>query len=273
MKNGSSDPTKSFLEVLYDNKENKNLKQYIIEIYKENKRHRYSLITSYIMKEIAPNDEYESRLFLICEKLRNYIDEKLDLDFENEKDENENSLKEDYKNKLEKIYDHISLELARLSYSKSIESSTFSKIGQLESKHKEIENKHKEIQEDISKQRNQYIAILGIFAAIILAFVGGITFSNSVLANMHQVSIYRLTFVASLVALFFGNILFALFDFINNISNVNAQNKNEKNKKWLNAFNIFFAIVIIADFVVYFIVYILRKNEILDKIQHLRFFL
>lgn len=261
MKIGTSDPTKSFLEALYDNNENKNLKQYIIEIYKDNERHS-SLITSYIMKEIATNDEYESRLFLICEKLRNYIDEKLDLDFENEKDENGNSLKEEYKNKLEKIYDHISLEFTRLSYSKSIESNTFSKIEQLESKHKEIESKHKKIKEDISKQRNQYVAILGIFAAIILAFVGGMTFSNSTLAYMHKVSIYRLTFVISLIALFFGNVLFALFDFINNISNVNTQNK-----KWLNAFNAFFIIAIIADF----IVYILCKNEILGKIQILRF--
>ena len=41
-----------------------------------------------------------------------------------------------------------------------------------------------------SSQR-EYIAILGIFAAVVLAFTGGIAFSTSVLNNVAKASIYR----------------------------------------------------------------------------------
>ena len=36
--------------------------------------------------------------------------------------------------------------------------------------------------------QKEYIAILGIFAAVVLAFTGGIAFTTSVLQNIHMVS-------------------------------------------------------------------------------------
>ena len=45
----------------------------------------------------------------------------------------------------------------------------------------------------MGKQQREYISILGIFAAVVLAFTGGIAFSTSVLKNINTVSVYRIT--------------------------------------------------------------------------------
>ena len=49
----------------------------------------------------------------------------------------------------------------------------------------------------------EYISILGIFASIVLAFVGGLTFSTSVLANIDKASIYRLVIIACIIGIVF----------------------------------------------------------------------
>lgn len=63
----------------------------------------------------------------------------------------------------------------------------------------EIEESHKEIK-GIQKE---YITILGIFAAIMLAFVGAFTFSTSVLNNLGRVDTLELVAVALVIGLVF----------------------------------------------------------------------
>ena len=79
---------------------------------------------------------------------------------------------------------------------------------------KEIEASQKEIEASIKSQQKEYITILGIFAAIILAFVGGITFSSSVLQNMADVSIYRLLLVVNILGFVLTNTIYLLMKFI-----------------------------------------------------------
>ncbi len=64
----------------------------------------------------------------------------------------------------------------------------------------------------------EYISILGIFAAIVLAFVGGITFSSSVLQNIGKVSIYRLLVVVVMLAFVIVNVIWLLIKFIAEIN-------------------------------------------------------
>lgn len=60
-------------------------------------------------------------------------------------------------------------------------------LHQIENVNNIFANSIGEAKENLQKQikgvEKEYITILGIFAAIVLAFVGGITFSNSVLAK------------------------------------------------------------------------------------------
>ena len=67
---------------------------------------------------------------------------------------------------------------------------------------------------EIKSVERDYVTILGIFAAIILAFVGQITFSSSVLQHINEASIYRLLFVILLLAFITINVIWLLLKFI-----------------------------------------------------------
>ena len=67
---------------------------------------------------------------------------------------------------------------------------------------------------DTKKIEKQYITILGIFAAVVLSFVGGLTFSSSVLQNIDAVSIYRLLLVVDILGLILINTIYVLVKFI-----------------------------------------------------------
>jgi len=84
---------------------------------------------------------------------------------------------------------------------------------------KESHNEIKKSFEDEFKIiQREYITILGIFSSIILAFVGGITFSNSIFENFNKGSIYRLVLVICLLSFILLNTINLLTTFIKNIN-------------------------------------------------------
>ncbi|STQ86870.1 Uncharacterised protein [Helicobacter muridarum] len=145
----------------------------------------------------------------------------------------------DIKLELEKLYDHINLECIRLQDSDN-------KINEIKNTSKELDKKYKELKENLDKQQSQYITILGIFASIVLAFVSGLVFSTSVLSNIDKASIYRLAFAIAFIALFFGNILYFLFNFISKIAFVKSVEDNQC--KFIIYFNIIVCIILIVGF-------------------------
>lgn len=74
---------------------------------------------------------------------------------------------------------------------------------------------------DIKNIEREYITILGIFASIVLAFVGGIVYSSSVLKYISEVSIYRLIFVVDLLAIVLLTVIYMLIAFIAEINGRN----------------------------------------------------
>lgn len=104
-----------------------------------------------------------------------------------------------------KIYDHFQLALNQIENVKSILGSS-------------IEDTKVDLRNEMKGVEKEYISILGIFAAIVLAFVGGITFSSSVLQNINSVSIYRLLMVAILLAFILMNVIWLLLRFIAQIN-------------------------------------------------------
>lgn len=77
----------------------------------------------------------------------------------------------------------------------------------------EIEPKVKNIERD-------YITILGIFASIVIAFVGGMTFSTSVLENIDAVSPYRLVFVTTFICYAFVNVINLLLKYMTKLNHI-----------------------------------------------------
>lgn len=146
----------------------------------------------------------------------------------------------DISDSIRKLYDHVSLDIARIMYSvegdrrTSGEEVIISIHSQIETMRMDI-NKTTAEQQDLSvsmkkaveeqkaisieleKQQRDYIAILGIFASIMLAFVGGIVFSTSVLQNINFVSIYRLVAIVLLIGLILSNTLYGLFYYLNRL--------------------------------------------------------
>lgn len=115
---------------------------------------------------------------------------------------------ESIKPKLEKLYDHMNLECIRLQDFDEKMSRVKNVSNKLED---DLNKNYKKLSEELNKQQTQYITILGIFASIVLTFVGGLAFSTSVLSNIDKANTYRLVFVMAFIALFFGNILYLLF--------------------------------------------------------------
>ena len=64
----------------------------------------------------------------------------------------------------------------------------------------------------------EYITILGIFAAIMLAFVGSYTFSTSVLNNIGKVSLSSLLIISSLIGIVFYKLISLLLSFLYDIN-------------------------------------------------------
>ena len=151
-----------------------------------------------------------------------------------------------------KLYDHTNLEVARINYTKQLNNVTKSDLARtkelLQKQKEEFDNAKSETEmirntlgeetdkankriEDSQKQmQNEYVTILGIFAAIVLAFTGGMTFSSSVLNNISKASVYRLSLISFIIGMIFFDLIWVLIDFIRDINGKSIR------KKWLFVF-------------------------------------
>ena len=74
--------------------------------------------------------------------------------------------------KAKKLYDHINLDVSRIKYTETL-------VHKLTEQNQITNEELKKINDKAEKMQRDYVTILGIFAAIIIAFVSGMTFSTS----------------------------------------------------------------------------------------------
>lgn len=230
----------------------------LVEIYKEdNYRHRYDEITTVIISNHTNiTQRGETASLMNVSKNLSKIYQKAE----------KNNIENNILKKIEKLYIHVNLECIRLKNFDEVDrkikdynkrtSILGDKIKKLDTRINNIEQQEQKITESLEKQQTQYITILGIFASIVLAFVGGLTFSNSVLANIDKASIYRLVFVMSFIALFIGNILYYLFDFLSKIA-IRQKEEVPCYEKPIFCFNIIILIIMFVIVVIYYV----RENQ------------
>lgn len=113
----------------------------------------------------------------------------------------QNQVGEDCQKIVMKIYDHSQLVIYQIENSQNIVAAG-------------IEEEKVHLESEIKGIEKEYITILGIFASIVLAFVGNFIFSSSVLQNIAQANIYRLLLTIDLLGFFFVTIILALVRFI-----------------------------------------------------------
>ena len=143
--------------------------------------------------------------------------------------EKDNSVSIDIRKIVLKIYDHVQLVTYQVENSNKIFE-------------KSILDVKSKLHDEIKGIEREYVTILGIFASIVLAFVGGITFSTSVLQNIDKVSIYRLILIVDAIGMILINIIYLLISFILKIND-----KEDDNSLFLKNVNkVLFGIVIIV---------------------------
>lgn len=125
----------------------------------------------------------------------------------------------DITKQINKLYDHINLDIARINYSKTIE---LRSQGELQKINDSVEGLETNLNKADDLQK-QYITILGIFASIVLAFTGGIAFSTSVLENISNASIFRISLIALFLAFILINVIYILTRFIMEINKKKGQ--------------------------------------------------
>ena len=219
------------------------------ELYTNDFRHSYSHFYPLIVEISRDNNDYN------LEKLTENL-KQMQAFVETDISDGSEEFKDLYL-PLSKLVDHMNLEIARFYYYTASEKKTEDLLKQ----NKKIEKTLEEAQAslDDSKRRaetvqTEYTTILGIFASIILAFTGTITFSSSVLENVHKPSIYRLITVTLILGLISFNILFLLIDFIIKINKKEECTSSNAFKHFKNNIMalIFNAIIIIGILVTCF---------------------
>ena len=140
--------------------------------------------------------------------------------------DSKNEVEDDCRKVIIKIYDHFQLALNQIENVNNIFADS-------------IEEAKINLHSEIKGIEKEYISILGIFAAIVLAFVGGITFSSSVLQNIGSVSIYRLLMIVDLLGFVLINVIYLLVKFI---FAINDKPYKELNIRCINTICILFAV-------------------------------
>ena len=133
---------------------------------------------------------------------------------------------------IRKLYDHVSLDIARMRYSDAGDRrlSQQDNILKIEQSVNEVQNNVESAKDDLKKEvqvvkdsvhnvQKEYIAILGIFASVVLTFAGAFSFSTSIFSNLHQSSIYRIILATLIIGLVLTNILYVLFYYIDRLVN------------------------------------------------------
>ena len=153
---------------------------------------------------------------------------------------------------IKKLYDHIALESLRLDRMEAVKhlSAETNRIHEEMLESAEIAKQQVEkVQSNVSHYHEQSIAILSIFSAVVLAFMGGISFSSAVLQNFGSVSIFRLILTITLLGFVICNTIFILLKFILHI--VYKDTSKKSFSSGILAINIILGIILIATVAIY----------------------
>lgn len=178
---------------------------------------------------------------------------------------------------INKLYDHVNLDIARINFSKGLServkqetkniadevkvtSENINDVqkensnikGSLDETNEELKRLIQETKKQQKEMQQEYVAILGIFASIVLAFVGDITFSTSVLENIDTISVHRLIFITSFIGAISFDIIWLLTVFIYKIAVSRNNNVSELLLNVFKAVNIGCFVIIACTTINYF---------------------
>ncbi len=231
------------LESLYDVEENEKQEYYsrFEEIYIGDFRHSYSQL-SIFLEECSPDVYTSLRLWILA--IAQYAEQM--------------GPEKPVCKSLKKLLDHIELESIRLERMKEVKMYAL-RGSQINREMKETADAAKNIsndamkaakdaQDNLSKYHEKSIGILSIFSAVILAFMGGISFSSGILNSISQASMFRLIMTILLLGFVLCNAIFILLRFVAYIID-GKQTKRFRHGVWV--FNSVLLLIAVITLVVY----------------------
>lgn len=161
-------------------------------------------------------------------------------------------------NHINKLWDHVNLEYARIKYSESRydNKDIFKKMGKAERKTNTLIDITEKLLKKVNNSQKESVAILGIFAAVVISFTGGVAFSTSVLSNINQASIYRIVLAILLLGIvlinIFGSLTYFIFKTID----------REKKYNWIPQLivSIIFIVALIVNSVFWYFGFVEKRN-------------
>jgi hypothetical protein len=189
----------------------------LLEIYKGDFKHSYSGFFPLIL-EISKGEQQEDIEYLSnnLESIRTYI--------ENDLLSGVNEFKDIYE-RINKLCDHINVEIGRWNYYSQNEQKIediSSTMTNLNSKMATATNDLRKASEQAASIQTELIAVLSIFAAIVVTFSGGFTFLGSVMTSISSIEYYESVVLVALVCgLVIFNTIFLLLYMVGKIINRN----------------------------------------------------
>lgn len=209
----------------------------LFNLYKDNWRHSYSGITRALLQDY-PASKTEALLDDLNQAVENL--ELIKIVSYKKAEEKELTIQDSgvkpyyaCRRNIEKLLDHLNLEIVRIDYSKSLyrklsaynnwSKKMSAQLSEQATKVNELIEKVDSFNSEMKDQRNESITILGIFSSIVITFAGAFSLSASIFGNMDKISDARLFLITLFNVLFVVNILDYLFHFIKSIKQENPK--------------------------------------------------
>ena len=139
--------------------------------------------------------------------------------------------KDDFCKILNKLIDHIRLEFSRMRSAEEIAERLFDNEDKTKTLKEQIEQSQKNYENLQTKTdgiQKQFVAVLGIFASIIMVFSGGLSFTNATLSAIAYANIRKLIAVSLTVGLVLIDACYGLFYYLDHFMNGNEKSGNFK---------------------------------------------
>lgn len=139
--------------------------------------------------------------------------------------------KDDFCKTLNKLIDHIGLEFSRIQSVEEIVERLFDNENKTKTLKEQIEQSQKNYESLQTKTdgiQKQFVAVLGVFASIIMVCNGGFSFTNATLSAIGNANIFKLIAVSLTVGLVLIDVCHGLFYCLDHFMNSNDRSEKFK---------------------------------------------
>lgn len=188
------------------------------QIYRDGFHHQYSAfhpVLKQIMLSAAADYEVSEFLTANLNMISKYIadQEYSDASADNRSHQSINAA-------IYKLCDHINLELTRLNEQRiqnNVLQGLYDQIGDAQSELEHAKKDAEKARKKVNRAQTDILAILSVFAAVILAFMGGMTFLSGAMSSISETRVYKFVIACCICGFIIFNTIFLLLYIVSKI--------------------------------------------------------